>query len=1289
MAKIDLFSHNEEGYNNLVASLENSNLSFLERATGTGKSYILIKYMIEQFLGKRVLFVTLHDSMFKQLTERDMPGLGVSKDMLKKLDCVLYSSIGKHSADWYYDNYDCIIFDEAHHCGAPEWSKVIYELRDLIRDSEDKKMIGATATGVRYLDNYMDVAREFFDDNVASKLSIVDAILDEILPAPYYVNNNIAVLENIEKIQRKLGKIDDFKELVSIREKVAKYEASAKARLQTNELFKKHNVKSGEKYIVFCEDIEDLKRKKEEADNWFKGIANIEKYEAHSKQNNKVNQQQIDSFEHNNNESTIKVMFAVDMFNEGLHIKGVDGIIMARRTSSPIIYLQQLGRALSFSVRKKQIKIFDLVGNANKIDIIYNLYKELLTTAKEKLKNDEINKEHYQKIIDRFKIVDEGNELLDELDAINKFLDDNYLNKEKIKRYILILGNYVYNLNENFMVLLNNHEIDKEHLKVYNELRKMSSSLSYEDYVELNKLGIVISDYQSDGKVLERIKSCGNYNNLVDLEIRDTISLYNRFYASNGRRPSYEENNDLVLNYRNYLEKMNKKQAAKYLRDVDYPLNVEELLILKDYPSLDSLNEYIESVEKKYQEGLVLDALEKRTINSVSKLVSLKGKSIALELLDSNYVIRVDGSIKILKEYLEQHPDEDFANIDKFEEQPKIVGAIKDLNSYAKYVTNKQFSVLLEMDICLPELIDMTFEERKKELGGYQSFYERDENIKKVTATAINDFIEKTGRRPNINKPDEFELAQKYDKFFYERGNAWSISIVRTLVAQQIDLTIDEKILANMGINNDDLKFIYDSIMHELNNFDENTFNYVLLKKKVNILKQYNYIDDKLYKVFNGTLNVVERIFNSDDDVEEDVIKAYLFNNQALLPFSIIDYIYHKFGFHSAKVNSSSRKSDGIINIAYMKYTEEMKKVNQYVDYIKKNGMRPESFSYLSLCLRDYLSKASDGDIKRYCDRLNELGMPLSLEEMYLLKSITFYKEKELYNSILEKRKKSHQMDALDSQIYHKLYLKFFHNYSDDSSHNKSFILDVNRDIKNDLIMELKEKIRNNPFEELDFSNLYLSKKVKEELNIYRIMCLSKAFLNNLIEKMIKLNKGYKELLDDKESELLGLIIKHSTNSGENIELVDKLNRLNKKIVLENNSINIESFINEYINFINSNGREPDIKSNNVVEKNLACNYSILDEILPTDEKIKLLSLFKKAIEQVGKSDFYTNFVAFIESNERFPSILGDSEREIELAKQYQSIGSKLSSEQKKEIKIFLKKYQMNTILYVERKKGK
>ena len=85
MEEIKLYDHNEEGYQSIIKSLEDSNFSFIERATGTGKSYILIKYLATQMAGKRVLFVTTHEPMFDQLVNRDMPLLGTSKEIYDKL----------------------------------------------------------------------------------------------------------------------------------------------------------------------------------------------------------------------------------------------------------------------------------------------------------------------------------------------------------------------------------------------------------------------------------------------------------------------------------------------------------------------------------------------------------------------------------------------------------------------------------------------------------------------------------------------------------------------------------------------------------------------------------------------------------------------------------------------------------------------------------------------------------------------------------------------------------------------------------------------------------------------------------------------------------------------------------------------------------------------------------------------------------------------------------------------------------------------------------------------------
>ena len=64
------------------------------------------------------------------------------------------------------------------------------------------------------------------------------------------------------------------------------------------------------------------------------------------------------------------------MLNEGIHVDDVDGVILLRPTVSPIIYLQQIGRALSAG-SKNQPVIFDLVNNFDSLHCIDCLKNEM------------------------------------------------------------------------------------------------------------------------------------------------------------------------------------------------------------------------------------------------------------------------------------------------------------------------------------------------------------------------------------------------------------------------------------------------------------------------------------------------------------------------------------------------------------------------------------------------------------------------------------------------------------------------------------------------------------------------------------------------------------------------------------------------------------------------------------------------------------------------------------------------------------------------------------------------
>ena len=141
------------------------------------------------------------------------------------------------------------------------------------------------------------------------------------------------------------------------------------------------------KYIVYCKNIEDMQKKISDVNKIFGKVnSQIEVYSVSSMKyddeknavsiNDIQNRRQIRNFENSSNNGNLKLLFSVDMINEGYHYNGIDGVVMMRPTSSPTLFSQQLGRALSIGSDKQPI-VIDLVNNADSIRIIENFHKQL------------------------------------------------------------------------------------------------------------------------------------------------------------------------------------------------------------------------------------------------------------------------------------------------------------------------------------------------------------------------------------------------------------------------------------------------------------------------------------------------------------------------------------------------------------------------------------------------------------------------------------------------------------------------------------------------------------------------------------------------------------------------------------------------------------------------------------------------------------------------------------------------------------------------------------------------
>jgi len=1293
MKEIELFEHNEEAYKALTKSLENNNFSFIERATGTGKSYILIKYLAQNMSGKRVLFVTTHEPMFKQFIGQDMETLGTSKDIYDKLDLVIYPNINKKSAEWYFENYDCFIFDEAHHCGAPIWGETIGELRDLVKTSEDKTMIGATATSIRYLDDYTDVAEMFFDNNVASRLSLSSAILREILPAPLYINISQHITHDISRIKRKLDSIGNLKELQEIRNKIEEIETKFETEKDVNKLLKENGVKEGEKYIIFCSNKEDLENKMEQAEYWFKDIGQIEKYKVHSGLSKRHNESEINKFKEDSNK--IKLMFAIDIFNEGMHVPGVDGVILSRRTISPIVYLQQIGRALSFSVRKKQIKIFDLVGNASNIDVVHNIYKELLLDAEEEIINNPDKKEHYEKIIERFKIVKKGNELIDTIDQIEEYLDNYYIIKNSIDRNITYLEYYTSILNGNFMILLEKNKIDQEHKEMFKKLKKLANKLSIEQIYRLNKIGIILSEWQKDEEVLEKIKINGSYSKIAENEFIDTVSLYNEYYLKYKHLPSIDSEKELVNKYRYYLANYTPARVKRELKRVDYKLNVEEILIFNGYPSKKDLQEYLNKVEKKYYEGLLIDKLELKTLRKISLLMDLKDRP-AINSLISNKTAKIDEAIKTIKEKVADYYESGkYISVDLMSLDKDALSSYMFIKKNYKHITNSQFEIMLDMNLELFKEIDMTMEERIKKLNGYDTEFDLENAINRKTARAVIDFINKHNRRPDEKNETEHILVNKYNELMKYGNSIFMREIGQALVNNNLKLTFNEKFITEQQINSEEIEYLYSDVLNTIQKCNKESFIYRIERKKIETLKKYERIDFKYYKILTRTIIIMEEVFNKkyDRTFTKENLEKKVWNSKDVIPANLISYINERdIVIPHSLYNQIKNISDENINLASYKYKKDMENYEEFFKYIEENNTRPPRQHHLTTYINKYLLDSNTEDRNLYLKRINSMGMPVLPEELFMCNRMTKQGEYELYDSLKNRKDSGIKFNSLERYLFETLSVRFLLEQNGEKIESANLYNKYSKEsIANDFIESIKEQIKEDPYKKLDLDGELhmLLEREKKLLKEYRISCLATDYLTKIKERMKKENASLSEILETEDKTLYEEIIESKTKQDECNELISEIEKIDKDIVLKRNNISINEIIDEYMIFIKQTGKLPDELSSDMIEKTIANKYNLVLSISNTSEKKKLALMSKKALEEYSKKGLYENFLDFVNLNERMPSILSDDENEVELAKAYQRDGSKLKKEERLEISKLQKKYQLNTINYFKNKKGK
>ena len=519
---IKLLPHNEEAFTKLKKCLEDNQLVAINHATGTGKSFIILKYLYEN-RNKRILFLSPSYPINEQLIQEHMKELGIDIKEFSKFDTLIYRSLLDMNMEEMANNYDIIVLDEYHRCGAKKWGIKVNELLKYIKEKHpETKVIGTTATEIRYLDNEKNMNNILFDGVCASTLTLADAMLKEILPVPVYINSLVELSSEYENIVKKV-----YQRTLYDRERNYYLQLITGIRSQIDQIINNEGdirqyIKTDGKHLVFSSTIDNIGRDKTKIDKLLNCRYN--QYVVHSKRTKEANSRALNEFRYDTEPA---VLYCVNILNEGVHVKGVDSIFMLRPTISPIIFFQQLGRLLSYSRRKDQVVVFDLVNNIGKSKYIYKLYIDLYQRANELIETDPEHKDRYLNIVKNFKIVDTTSKIYDKLAILNSALAKENFYKKRIDFVIEILQN------------------NGPHNEIEEKIAKMDL-FKYYRYITLEQFRIIKEFNVPKPSIFnlsekEFIDLLSGAENLYDKEKKLAILIVNRlnnFYENNGYFPS-------------------------------------------------------------------------------------------------------------------------------------------------------------------------------------------------------------------------------------------------------------------------------------------------------------------------------------------------------------------------------------------------------------------------------------------------------------------------------------------------------------------------------------------------------------------------------------------------------------------------------------------------------------------------------------------------------------------------------------------------------------------------------
>ncbi len=328
--------------------MEGAVKGLVQAATGVGKTYLAA---FDSAKYERVLFVAHREEILKQaaitfqnVRNSDDYGFfnGKQKDTDKAVIFASVATLGRNeylTEDFFLPDYfDYLVVDEFHHAVNEQYRRIVNYFRP-------RFMLGLTATPER-----MDGKNiyEICDYNVPYEISLKEAINKGILvPFHYY-----GIYDETDYSLFRLVK-GHYEE----KDLNGAYIGNAK---RYDLIYKYYMKYRSKRALGFC----CSKQHAEEMAKEFckRGIESVAVYSDANGEFSEDRNRAIEKLKRRE----IKVIFSVDMFNEGVDITSLDMVMFLRPTESPIVFLQQLGRGLRTSKGKEYLNVLDFIGNYEK-----------------------------------------------------------------------------------------------------------------------------------------------------------------------------------------------------------------------------------------------------------------------------------------------------------------------------------------------------------------------------------------------------------------------------------------------------------------------------------------------------------------------------------------------------------------------------------------------------------------------------------------------------------------------------------------------------------------------------------------------------------------------------------------------------------------------------------------------------------------------------------------------------------------------------------------------------------